>query len=479
MMRRFLIFIATVTLIGCSEQSPEPTGTAITNVTVIDAVNGVRQNQSVVFDGDEITAIQAADAALNVAEVVDGSGKFLIPGLWDFHVHLTYDDRFKDSMSALFLSYGVTSVRDTGGLMRKVLPVVEKMRAEDAVAPRVFFAGPLLDGTFVVYDGDSRPEIGRRNATPEQAKATIAELKAKGVDFIKIYEMVSPAAFDAMVEAANEHNLPIDSHVPLSMRASTAGPQVDSIEHLRNIEMDCAANAPELHETRLELLKNEGGVSGFELRSTLHSLQRNSAIANYDEARCDQTIAALKATLMVPTLRLNSFDQAPPYARDDWEEALSRIPVAVREDWAETGTRMAPATNEPPSASSEFSVFLIDRMHAAGVPIGAGTDTPIFLSIPGYSLHSELEMLVKAGLTPLEALESATVRPAEFFSIQDRTGSIDVGKQADLLLLDANPIDDISNTKRIAAVVSKGNLLDREDLQALVASSLQPGTANQ
>lgn len=472
-MRSTLLFLVAVILTGCSEPAPEYSGTAITNVTVIDAVNGIRENQTVVFDGDEITAVQPAAAELNVASTVDGQGKFLIPGLWDFHVHLTYDDRFNDSMSALFLSYGVTSVRDTGGLMHKIKPVVEQMRAEDAVAPRVFFAGPLLDGNFVVYDGDSRPEIGTRNATPEQAKATIAELKAQGVDFIKIYEMVSPAVFDAMVEAANEGNLPIDSHVPLSMRASTAGPLVDSIEHLRNIELDCAANAPELHETRLELLKNEGGVSGFELRSSLHSLQRNPAIANYDEARCDQTIAALNATMMVPTLRLNSFDQAPPYARDDWEEALSRIPLAVREDWAETGTRMAPATNEPPSASSEFSVFLVERMHAAGVPIGAGTDTPIFLSIPGYSLHSELEMLVKAGLTPLQALESATVRPAEFFSILDQTGSIDVGKQADLLLLDANPIDDISNTKRISAVVSKGNLLDREDLQALIGASSQ------
>lgn len=470
-MRKLFLVLAIATIFGCSEQSPGPIGTAITNVTVIDAVNGVRENQSVVFDGDEIIAIQSAEAELNAAEVIDGRGKFLIPGLWDFHVHLTYDDRFNDSMSALFLSYGVTSVRDTGGLMHKVLPVVDKMRAVDAVAPRVFFAGPLLDGNFVVYDGDSRPEIGTQNATPEQAKATIANLKSQGVDFIKIYEMVSPAVFDAMVEAANEHELPIDSHVPLSMRASTAGPRVDSIEHLRNIELDCAANAPELHETRLELLKNEAGVSGFELRSSLHSLQRNPAIENYDEARCDQTIAALNATMMVPTLRLNSFSLLPPYLRSDWEDALARIPQTVRDDWAETGERMAANPSVDIDLSGDFSVFLTNRMHVAGVPIGAGTDTPIFLSIPGYSLHSELEMLVKAGLTPLEALESATVRPAEFFSLQAQMGSIDTGKKADLLLLDANPLDDISNTKSISAVVSKGNFLSSDELEALVRSS--------
>jgi hypothetical protein len=315
------LLVLVALLAACAK--PDWTATAIANVTIIDAVNGVRENQTVIFDGDEITAVGSSGPELSVAETVDGTGKFLIPGLWDFHVHLTYDDRFTESMPALFLSYGITSVRDTGGLMHKMLPVVEKMRAPDAVAPRVFFAGPLLDGNFVVYDGDSRPEIGVRNATPDDASTMIEGLKAQGVDFIKIYEMVSPAVFDAMVETAQELELPIDSHVPLSLRASTAGPSVDSIEHLRNIEMDCASNAPELHETRLELLKNPDGLSGGDLRSSLHSLQRLPAIANYDEARCDQTIEALMSTTQVPTLRLGALNLAPPYLKDDWQERMA------------------------------------------------------------------------------------------------------------------------------------------------------------
>ena len=143
-MRKFTVLTVFIILFaGCQ---PETTGTAITNVTVIDAVNGVRENQTVVFNGDEITAIQTADAELSVAEIIDGSGQYLIPGLWDFHVHLSYDDRFTSTMPTQFLSWGITSVRDTGGLMHKMLPIVESMRAEGAVAPRVFFAGPLLDG---------------------------------------------------------------------------------------------------------------------------------------------------------------------------------------------------------------------------------------------------------------------------------------------------------------------------------------------
>jgi hypothetical protein len=425
----------------------------------------------VVFDGDQITNVGSSSTDLSVAETVDGSGKYLIPGLWDFHVHLTYDERFTHSMPALFLSYGITSVRDTGGLMRKMLPVVEKMRAPDAVAPRVFFAGPLLDGNFVVYDGDSRPEIGVRNATPDDARKMIEGLKAQGVDFIKIYEMVSPAVFDAMVETAQELELPIDSHVPLSLRARTAGPSVDSIEHLRNIEMDCASNAPELHETRLELLKNPDGLSGGDLRSSLHSLQRLPAIADYDETRCDQTIEALLSTTQVPTLRLGALNLAPPYLKDDWQEALARVPADVREEWQKTVLDIADSPVEEFTRFGEWSLFLIDRMHARGVPIGAGTDTPIFISVPGYSLHSELELLVRAGLSPLEALRSATLRPAEFFSLQHEMGTVDVGKRADLVLLDANPLENIANTKRIAAVVSKGNLHTSSELSGLISAA--------
>jgi hypothetical protein len=471
MMHR-LLAITTIALLGVGCSQPVPTGTAITNVTIIDAVNGVRENQSVIFVGDEITAIQPADAELNVAESIDGTGKYLIPGLWDFHVHLTYDDRFTESMPALFLSYGITSVRDTGGLLHKVLPVVEKMRADDALAPRVFFAGPLLDGNFVVYDGDGRPEIGVQNATPSDARTMITGLKEQGVDFIKIYEMVSPEVFEAMVETANELELPIDSHVPLAMRASTAGPLVDSIEHLRNIEMDCASDTPALHEERLERLKNPDGLSGADLRSSLHSLQRLPAIANYDQERCDETLKALESTTQVPTLRLLSMSLAPPWLRDDWDDALSRLPAEAAAPWVEaTAERRSSPPQEIDTTYADWGLFLTGRAHDAGVPIGAGTDTPIALAVPGFSLHSELEFLVRAGLSPIEALESATVIPAEYFSQQDEMGSIDVGKRADMVLLNANPLDDIANTKSITAVVTKGKLLTSTDLSNLLSAA--------
>jgi imidazolonepropionase-like amidohydrolase len=443
-------------LSGCSEK--QPVGTAITNVTVIDAVNGVRSNHTVIFDGDEIIAVAPASKAPEANESIDGTGLYLIPGLWDMHVHLTYDDRFTESMPAGFLSWGITSVRDTGGLMHKLLPVVEKMRAPGAIAPRVYFSGPLLDGRHVVYDGDSRPEIGTRNASSEMAETNVANLKQQGVDFIKIYELVSPEVFDTLVSEAEKHGLPIASHVPLSMIASEAGPQVGSMEHLRNVELDCAANSKELHRTRQQVLESYEPGSGYELRSSLHSLQRLAAIAVLDEKRCARVLSALTETIQVPTARLNAAQLAPVFERDDWLSALSAMPQDVQDEWS-----LAPDwlldENQRDTRFAIYTLEMISRMKAAGVPIGAGTDTPMGRAIPGYSLHNELDLLVRAGLTPLEAIEAATVRPAEFLSLQDEMGTIDVGKRADLVLLTENPLDDITHTRSIGLVISKGQIV--------------------
>lgn len=460
------IVCVTVALLfaGCS-QDELPRGTAITNVTVIDAVNGVRENQTVLFFGDEILAVTSSASLSPPPEhTIDGSGKYLIPGLWDMHVHLTYDDAFTELMPAMFLSYGITSVRDTGGLIEKLRPVIEKMRAPGAIAPRVFYSGPLLDGTFVVYDGKSRPEIGTQNATVEMAQQKVAALKDAGVDFIKIYEMVSPEVFAALVSAGQSNGFPIAAHVPLSMLASQAGPSVDSMEHLRNVELDCARNSAELYEERLSRLKNEDGISGYELRSGMHSAQRVPAILNYDEERCDRTIASLKSTIQVPTLRLVAYPLRSSYDHPDWNEALAQVPDALKEDWQTATVEWLATSDRGDTTFAEWALSLVGRMHAQGVPIGAGTDTPIARALPGFSLHTELERLVEAGLTPLEALESATIRPAEFFSLQNEMGTIAVGMRADLVLLNANPLDNISNTREIAAVITRGQLLSPDAL---------------
>ena len=431
-------------------------GTAIEHVTIIDAENGLQQDMTVIFDADKILQVLPANEAPKTTMSIDGEGKFLIPGLWDMHVHLTYDDRFTDIMPATFLAYGITSVRDTGGLLKNILPVVARMRAPGAVAPRVFFSGPLLDGEHVVYDGNSRPEIGIRNEDVERAMQNVKALKASGADFIKIYELVSPEVFAALVEQATALNMPIASHVPLAMTAATAGPSVNSMEHLRNVELDCANNHEALHQTRVKTLQEYIPGSGHDLRSSLHSLQRIPAVEALDETRCTEVLTALKSTIQVPTLRLNALALTPAFEREDWREALQDMLPEVQSDWRAPPSWFEKDITKRETRFQKYSIEMVGRMHAQGVPIGAGTDTPIGMAIPGYSLHNELEFLVNAGLSPLEALKSATLRPAEFLNLESQMGTIEVGKVADLVLLTANPLESISNTRKISLVISKG-----------------------
>ena len=441
----------------CACQTVPPDTLALRNVTVIDATDGLRPAQTVLIDGDKIVAVTPAPGPPTAREI-DASGKFLMPGLWDLHVHLTYDDRFTDEMPGLFLRYGITSVRDTGGLLHKMQPVVDAWRADDAVAPRVYYSGPLLDGSPVVYDGGAVPEIGIENATVEQALENVEQLHRAGVDFIKIYELTRPDVFDALSTRARELGLPVASHVPLSMTASTAAEYADSMEHLRNIELDCANNAATLLAERQKRLQNPLGMPGIELRAALHATQRLPAVAQFDQQRCAAVLAALRPVIQVPTTRLNTLSLHPAWERPDWPQALADLPAAVQADW-----RSLPDWFDADNtAYATFTLQLIRQLRDAGVPIGAGTDTPIGRAIPGYSLHNELALLVAAGLTPLEAIEAATVTPARFFGLQESMGAIAAGMRADLVLLNSNPLLDVRNTRDIAEVVFRGRLLSEQ-----------------
>ena len=462
--------LCTALIAGCAQDAPESVDLAIRNVTVIDAVNPVRRNHTVLIDDGRIIDIVDSNTAPETpaSEQIDANGQYLIPGLWDFHVHFTFDKRFTDAMAGLFLYHGITNVRDTGGLLEDLLPVVDSLRSAGSNAPNIWYSGPLLDGKDVVYDGVNFPGLGIANPTPEAARANIAEIHAAGASFLKIYEMVTPEVFAAIVEEAGARNLPIDGHVPLSMRARDVAPQVQSLEHLRNYEMDCVSD-PELWlAARQAELANVANEPGNVLRSRLHTLQRLTAIIAEDPAVCAETTEALKATITVPTLRMNSMDLYVPFARDDFDRAMDLIPASVSEEWRNARDALAASEEAVDTTFAEWSLRRTGELHLAGAPIAAGTDTPIGWSIPGYSLHTELEQYVEVGMTPLEALHSATVKPAEFFGLENEMGQIMAGFLADAVLLSADPMDDIRNTRSIEAVIHQGKLLPRAHLTRLV-----------
>ncbi len=443
-------------LIGCA---PDPTGVAIENVTVVDPAGGALAGQRVVIREGRIVSVSAQEESdERVATTFDGTGKFLTPGLWDMHVHFLYEPALTDVMAGLFLDYGITSVRDTGGDLTEMRRITRIMAEGPRPAPNVYYSGPLLDGRFVVYDGGDpgRPKLGTSIPDAGTARAWVAELQAAGASFIKIYELVSPAVFEVLAAEARAAGMPIASHVPLMMTADRAGSLTDSMEHLRNIELACAGNWAELLSERQQIIGGFVEGRGYDLRRSLHSLQRIPAIKAYDEARCDQVLSSLTETIQVPTLRLNTVAVELPFNDPDWPRALAELPVEVADAWQTRAHDMAQNAPLADPTFTRWSQFLIARLKANGVPIGAGTDTPIGLGIPGWSLHTELAQLVDAGLTNQEALSAATVQAARFLNLESEVGRVAPGMRADLLLLNGNPLDDIRNTRSIAGVMLAG-----------------------
>ena len=467
---RTALLFSLALLLSCGDSASRSVDIAIEHVTLIDAINPIRENQTVLIDDGRIVAIVNSDTKGRVSAqtTVDGSGQILIPGLWDFHVHFTFDTRFTDAMAGLFLYHGVTNVRDTGGLLEDLLPVVDTLQRSGANAPSIWYSGPLLDGADVVYDGVNFPGLGIANPTPEAARANIAEIHAAGASFLKIYEMVSPEVFAAIVDEARLRNLPIDGHVPLSMRARDVAPQVQSLEHLRNYEMDCVSEPEIWLAARQQQLANTANEPGNVLRTRLHELQRLTAISNEDPEVCAEMTEALKATVSVPTLRMNSMDLHIPFMREDFDQAMQMIPPSVQQEWGAARTALLASEEPVDTTFAEWSLRRTGELHAAGVPIAAGTDTPIGWSIPGYSLHTELEQYVQVGMTPLEALHSATVAPAEYFGLEDEMGQLQVGFIADAVLLTGNPLESIIDTRRVQAVINRGALLTRAQLDSLI-----------
>ncbi len=458
---------------SCAEKKEViPADLAITNITIVDAESEPLPNMTVLLKRDRIVAIGAELSYTDEVEVIDGTGKFLMPGLWDFHVHLTFDSLITPSMYDLFLANGITSIRDTGGLLEKMLPMKAQAESDPTRYPRLKWAGPLLDGKTVVYDGSTNPEIGVGVATQEDVRAIIAQLEAAGVNLLKAYEMLSPEVYQAILAIAKEKNLPVTGHVPLSMdviTASNAG--LSSMEHFRNIEMSAAANAPELLEDRLRLLKEGQSTPGSTLRSSIHSAQRIEAVRNLDSTRLEAIAAALATnnTVQIPTLAIAGARMHALWEQEDWLATFDGLSENARTAWMKNAAAMSASKASPDNIEyAQFCYSLVRYLADRGVKILAGTDTPIALLTPGFSLHKELEFLVNAGLSEREALAAATTLPAQYFGLEAELGLVKKNYLADLVILDADPHKSISSTQKISAVIRNGQHYDRQALDQLL-----------
>ena len=459
-----------------NENTKPPEGFLIQNINIIDAKNGLQKGMDVVLKDNRIIQVSPhqKDNSFPKEKIFDGNGKYILPGLWDAHVHFAYEKDVAPAMFKLFLVNGITSVRDTGGKLDLVKPWKTKAESDPKNAPRVMIAGPLLDGYPVVYDGSSpsRPPLGTGIKNAEDAKKRVTDLAAAGVDNIKAYEMLSPESFQAIVATAKSKGLKVTGHIPLRMDAiSASNAGMNSMEHLRNLEMSMSTDADKLLSTRRKMMEDGRSDPGGILRSRLHKAQRMHAVENQDLQKRKEVLAVLAKnnTWQIPTLTIVTASTNYFPSNEKWRETFKFLPDSASIRWSKHALEF-----EPPEADSDAFKYakwaheIVKDISDAKVGIMAGTDCPIFFLTPGFSLHEELVLLVKSGLTPMQAIEAATIRPAQYFNMENELGLVEKGMLADLLILDKNPLDDIKNTQKINAVIRDGKWFNRKDLDNIL-----------
>jgi imidazolonepropionase-like amidohydrolase len=435
----------------------------LTHVTVIDATGAAaRPDMSVVISGGRIVRLGRTGRVRfpKDSTVVDAKGKFLIPGLWDMHVH----EWGKEVFFPLFIANGITGVRD----MFSPLGPIKQWRAEIAAGkttgPRIFAAGIIVDGP---TPGCAPCSIAVGNA--DEGRKAVLKVKEMGADFVKVYSMLPRDAYFAIADEAKRQHMVFAGHVPefvSAAEASDAGQK--SIEHLTGILVACSAKEAELRKENEARLRAEG------IRRDTAVDEQAAALASFDEKKARALFSRFvrNGTWMCPTLsvlRAIAFSGDADFRNDP---RLKYVPNFLKKQFWEDAYGWQEHTAEDNARAKRVfqkQLEVVGMMRRAGVRFIAGTDTANPYVFPGFSLHEELALLVRAGFTPMQALQSATRDAAAYLGLLDSVGTIEKGKTADLVLLDANPLAEIGNTRKISAVVLGGRLISRPELDQMLS----------
>ena len=470
--RLFAIALMCSLVMGCAQQNVDSLVTlVIANVSVIDVESGaIYPNRTIVIANAHVLAIEPAANVKNDAGTirVDGTGKYAIPGLWDMHVHLVNDEPPVDwdlderadrplTYAPAWVAFGVTGLREMSG-GEWSLKMRDRVESGEIDGPHLIIGSPILDGPYPIFPGNGVRAI----ANPDQARSVVEDLHEAGYDFLKPYNFLSPESYRAILETAQRLGMEVAGELPLSVSAWDAAELGQhSIEHMTGIEIACSSREAELRQDYASGVAALAKHPELDNQVTLWNRSEWEPVASFDAERCRRLYRHLVAhdVWVTPTLvtqRRISYPEIPEVATNAYLDYITRYDADVQN----IIRQFDPERRLRPIYDHRFGA--IEDVQAAGVGILAGSDQQ-----GGFWLHDELQIFVDAGMTPLEALRTATINPAKYLERSDELGTIAPGKFADIVLLNGNPLDDIGNTREIDAVILKGRLYDRRELDAM------------
>ena len=441
------VLVAGLAACGTGDESTSR-ALVLQHAIVIDGTGGpVITDATIVVEDGRIAAL-GPDSEIAVprhAEVVNAAGQYVIPGLWDMHTHLS---KARASALGLFVAHGVTGIRDMGGDHQELLRWRAEIDAGDRVGPRIVMAGPYLESSENVERMRNTPleemvePVERTRvpvATPEEADRVVDSLAALGVDFLKIRTVTSPETYFAIARAADRVGLDLVGHTFGVAIEDVIESGQRGIEHVFFPPLDDRTEA-ERRAIFRRLAGNGAGIVPTLINFTYSAFAPDSLV----QAVVDDSLGVLEPR----------------------RAYLSRYLI---EDWREQMAERDPALRALIEAVYTSSVRDLRAMGEEGVRIMPGTDTAILMIFPGSSLHDELALFVsELGMTPMEALESATRTPTEFLGLSDSLGTLQPGKIADFVVLSADPLANITNTKRVTGVALRGQWFDHQDIERLL-----------
>ncbi len=459
-MKNCLFILSILSLMACAQSPEKPqnnTDILITNVTIIDVIDGSIQNkqQVVIADGKIKSILAMVENPDSYAQVINAEGKFLIPGLAEMHAHIPQPSTSKERIEEvlfLYLSNGITTIRGMLGHPSH-LELRDKAIKNEILSPRIFTSSPSLNGNSIT--------------SKEEATSKVIAYQKDGYDFLKIHPGIKLEVFDQLVKTANEVGINFAGHVPVDVGIRHAlENKYASIDHIDGF-------LEGLVPTSQNVNPNDNGFFGYNF--TLLA----------DESKIDELVelANQNQVWIVPTQSLFERWFAPISAEELLQQPeMKYMPASTLQNWKE---RKAQYTEQNPNFNeaqwNQFNLIrrkLLKRLQENGGRILLGSDAPQLFNVPGFSIHHEIDGMITAGLTPLQIIQSGTINPAKFFEKENTFGQIKEGLDADMVLLDANPLENSKTLKQIFGVMVRGKWISKETIDIKLNEIAQNAAGN-